>query len=93
MAPDCGEADRTWGACLLASAGRKASRLQHDTHTVHKQTHTHTFHPAMGVIAKLAHMHAELGVRGWEAATSDPCYGTNHKTTKSREQNVVNWHE
>lgn len=45
VAPDCGEAGRTWGACLLASAGRKASRLQHHTRTAHTHAHskTHSF--------------------------------------------------
>lgn len=39
--PDCGEAGRTQGACLLASAGSKASRLRHNTHALHTHTHGH----------------------------------------------------
>lgn len=42
VAPDCGEAGRTRGARLLASAGRKASRLQRNTHIKSTHTHTHT---------------------------------------------------
>lgn len=84
VAPDCGEAGRTGGACLLASAGREASRLQHRTKYRGTCTRTHF----ILVAAEGAHMHAELG-----AATSDPVYGRNHKAAKGREQNVVNWHE
>lgn len=60
--PDCGEAGRTRGACLLASAGRKASRLRHNSHM-----QTHTLHPAVGVVAGLAHTLTglERGASNW----------------------------
>lgn len=44
VAPDCGEAGRTQGACLLASTGIRARR-----------THTHTHYPVLEVMAPIQH--------------------------------------